>query len=167
MIHNFFRRFASSDRPTFHSGSRNGSGLSRFSVDWVLPGQLAVGRLPRANDRQALHQAGIRTVLALCAETEGAWPSEIQEQFRCLRYVLPDSHYTARPTARQIGEAVRFIHRSIDKSEPIFVHCLAGIERSPSICIAYLCCYQKNDWQIQAIRDYIEQQELVRNRAIV
>lgn len=189
MIQNFFRSFtlSNTNKQSSASGSHHGySSQSRFSVDWVLPGQLAVGRLPRSVDRQVLKQAGIRTVFALCAESEGAWPVNLQEQFRCLRYVLPDSHYATRPTPQQVGEVVRLVHHSVEKSEPIFVHCLAGIERSPSACIAYLCCYQRlplwqalnwvkqvhpssspNDFQIQAIRDYIEQQELWSDRAIV
>lgn len=186
MIQDFFRRFTLTDKQPPYSGLRDCNGNSRFSVDWVLPGQLAVGRLPRSKDGLTLQQAGIRTVFALCAEAEGEWPADIQNQFRCLRYVLPDSHYAARPTPQQVGEVVRLVHRSIEKSEPVFVHCLAGIERSPSICVAYLCCYQNlplwqalnwlkqvhpasspNDFQIQAIRDYIEQQESWSDRAIV
>ncbi|MGB3495456.1 MAG: dual specificity protein phosphatase [Elainellaceae cyanobacterium] len=189
MMQNFFRRFTLShtDKQPSTSGLHHGSSSkSRFSVDWVLPGQLAVGRLPRATDGQVLQEAGIRTVFALCDESEGAWPVNLQEQFRCLRYVLPDSRYSTRPTAQQVGEVIRLVHHSIEKSEPVFVHCLAGIERSPSICTAYLCCYQHlplwqalnwlkqvhpnsrpNDFQIQAIRDYLEQQQSWSDRAIV
>lgn len=186
MIQRFFKRLVPSElrsRRSAESGYSNGT--SQFPIDWIVPGQLAVGRLPSASAIPSLQQAGIRAVLALCAESEGAWPLQIREQFRCMRCVLPDSHYLSRPTAQQIGAAVELVHESIERSEPIFVHCLAGIERSPSVCVAYLCRYQHlplwqaldwmkqvhpesmpNEFHIQAIRAYLEQRESWSDRVI-
>lgn len=160
---------ASSSRSTRHSG------VSSTFFDWVLPNQLAVGRLPRSGEGLVLQHIGIRSVISLCAESEGAWPEDLKQQIRCVRYVLPDSHYSWPLSAPQIAEAVELLHRELSTHAPVFVHCLAGIERSPTLCIAYLCRYQHlslweahnwvkqahaesvpTDAQLQAIREYLE-----------
>ena len=114
---------------------------SKSCVHWILPNKLAVGRLPRLEDVSELTQANIKGVLSLCAPQEGSLPAEIIQQFHCQRYVLPDSHYKTPLEVRQIVTVVEIIHAYLQKQMPIYVHCLAGMERSPSACIAYLCRY--------------------------
>lgn len=119
-----------------------------FSISWVIPGKLAVGRLPQAGDGEKLIKANIKTVFSLCAEHEGVLPEDITKNFQCFRLVLPDRHYTEKMTAEQLTKAVDIVHQSIQNNSPIFVHCLAGIERSPTVCIAYLCKYHKMElWE--------------------
>jgi protein-tyrosine phosphatase len=141
---------------------------------WLLPGLLAFGSLPRKEDPQRFHQLGVQSVLTLCAAQEGDIPAEISEQFAWLRVMLPDSRYAARPDPVQMAQAVRFVHTQVSQKAPTYVHCLAGIERSPAVCIAYLCCHQNlelweaihrvkqvrpqvllSDMQLQAIRQII------------
>lgn len=147
-----------------------------FSISWVIPGKLAVGKLPQVGDAKQLIQANIKTVLSLCAEQEGVLPEEITQNFQCFRLVLPDRHYSTKMTAEQLAEAVNIVHQNIQNKTPIFVHCLAGIERSPTVCIAYLCKYHKmelweaanwvkqvhstslpNDSGLRAIRELLQQ----------
>lgn len=156
--------------------STNTATTNLFSVDWVIPRKLAIGRLPKAGDGAQLLKANIKTVLSLCAEQEGILPEEITQKFQCFRVVLPDRHYTTEMTAEQLAEAVNIVHESVQKNSPIFVHCLAGIERSPTVCIAYLCKYHKmelweaanwlkqvhssslpNDSGLRAIRELLQQ----------
>lgn len=156
------------------SGLRKTSVNRAASVDWVLPGQVAVGALPGARDAEILQKAGIRAVLALCSEREGAWPVDVQTMFYCHRISIPDSHYSAPMTLQQIAIAVHHIHQCVEQRLPIFVHCLAGIERSPTVCTAYLCrhhhypLWESLHWvktvhpeslpspkQLQAVREYL------------
>jgi len=148
-----------------------------LSVDWVIPGKLAVGRLPQDGDEVQLAKANIKAVLSLCAEQEGILPPEITQNpnYKCFRLVLPDRHYTTQMTAEQLAQAVAIVWENIQNNPPIFVHCLAGIERSPTVCIAYLCKYHKmqlweaanwlkqvhptslpNDSELRAIRELIQ-----------
>lgn len=126
--------------------SRSSQGASAHrshrSVSWVIPGKLAVGGFPGVEDGVELAHAGIQVMLSLCAESEKAVPEAITHQFEYLRYFLPDSHYDAPLTVERLVEAVEIVHRSIENRQPIYVHCLAGIERSPTVCIAYLCRYR-------------------------
>ncbi|MGA9380457.1 MAG: dual specificity protein phosphatase [Phormidium sp.] len=147
-----------------------------FSVNWVIPGKLAIGKLPQSGDSEQLIKANIRTVLSLCSEQEGVLPDEITKNFQCFRLVLPDRHYNTKMTAEELAEAVNIVHQNIQNNTPIFVHCLAGIERSPTVCIAYLCKYHKmelweaanwvkqvhssslpNDSGLRAIRELLQQ----------
>jgi predicted protein tyrosine phosphatase len=142
---------------------------------WVIPGKLAVGGLPRAEDHLRLATANIRVVLSLCAEIEGCLPETITRDFSCLRLILPDQYYTTQLKGHQLAKAVEIVHQSLEHQLPVYVHCLAGIERSPTVCIAYLCLYQNlelwealnwvkqvhpsampNESQLRALREFLQ-----------
>lgn len=109
------------------------------SVRWVVANQLAIGALPKPGMSRVLAAAGIKAILSLCAPAEGQLPDDVAQHFRCLRFILPDSQFIAGLQISQLATVVELIHASIQANEPIYVHCLAGIERSPTACIAYLC----------------------------
>lgn len=152
----------------------NSRGSRRLS--WIIPGKLAVGGLPQADDSSILTRERIKVIFSLCAQSEGTLPEEIVQKFRCLRFILPDSHYILRLQTSQLERVVELIHDHVQSQQPIYVHCLAGVERSPTACIAYLCLYQDMElWeainrvkqahpsarptegQIQVIRELIRQ----------
>ena len=119
-----------------------------LSIDWVLPGKLALGRLPRPGESLSLKQANIKVVLSLCSETEGTLPDDISENFQCFRVVLPDRFYDNELTVEELTEAVNIVRENMEKQLPIYVHCVAAIERSPTVCIAYLCKYHQMElWE--------------------
>lgn len=145
------------------------------AVSWVLPGKLAVGGLPQPGEASVLLNGNVKVVLSLCAESEGTLPEDINQNFQCLRLVLPDRYYSTELTVAQLAQAVDIVWKQIDNGLPIFVHCLAGVERSPTVCIAYLCRYHKLElWEavnwlkqvhpgsmpsaseLRAIREYIQ-----------
>ena len=113
-----------------------------LKVRWILPNQLAMGRYIRSGEGAILAQAGITTILSLCDETEASIPTAVRAQFDCICYPLPDSHCTAPLQAQDVMAALNIVHSNIIYRRPLYVHCLAGMERSPTICIAYLCLYQ-------------------------
>lgn len=115
----------------------------RHPIDWVIPGKLAVGGLPKSGDSKILARAGIKVVFSLCSGEEGILPPDVLQSFYCLRLSLPDSRYATKLKSVQLAKAVAVIDKSIGKQWPVYVHCLAGIERSPTVCIAYLCRHYK------------------------
>lgn len=142
----------------------------------MIPGKLAVGGLPCPGDELVFSQNGIQAVLSLCASSEGNLPTEFQPNFKCQQLVLPDSHYDYELEVKQIAAAVEWVYQSIQNQMPVYVHCLAGMERSPTICVAYLCRYynlelwEAINWlkqahpssmptrsQIRVLQDYIQQ----------
>ncbi len=126
-------------RPISESDSRKHHSPRNSSINWVIPGKLAIGGLPRSEQGKEMMQHGIKVLLSLCDDAEGRLPQSFGQQFQCLRFVLPDSHYARELKVNQLIEVVNLVHQTIQLQQPIYVHCLAGIERSPTVCIAYLC----------------------------
>lgn len=112
--------------------------LGRFHFDWILPDVLAVGPAPRAERHlHRLADAGIRAVLSLCSIAEVPPPPGLEEHFCCRRLVLPD-HRSAEPmTLEQLHQALRLL-ADLQSDGPVYVHCVAGVERSPMVCMAWL-----------------------------
>ncbi|MBE9033272.1 dual specificity protein phosphatase family protein [filamentous cyanobacterium LEGE 11480] len=136
-MNKFLRRFGSKS-PT----PKAAQSKTRPAFRWIVDRQLAVGPIPDATLQQQLIDAGFKSILTLCSETEGKIDQQIPNQFNWRRLVLPDSHYAELLQAAQLKQAVEFVAQSITQQPPIYVHCLAGMERSPSVCVAYLCLHQ-------------------------
>ena len=115
---------------------------SSFQFDWVLTNELAVGCAPKSNHHiQRLLKEGIKGVLSLCSEEEAAPPDLLFEKMKTSRVVLPDHRAYRDPTITEIERALEELNR-IKQHGPIYVHCVAGVERSPLVCIAWLVAYK-------------------------
>ncbi|MEM9217154.1 MAG: dual specificity protein phosphatase [Cyanobacteria bacterium P01_F01_bin.150] len=113
-----------------------------MKVRWILPNQLAVGRCVRPGEEAILAEARIHSVLALCDESEAQTPFRVQENFHVMRHPLPDSHKAYPLIPKDVMSTLNILHHNIVHNRPTYVHCLAGMERSPTICIAYLCVFK-------------------------
>lgn len=111
---------------------------AKLTIDWVIPGRLAIGPLPHDQQRSQFEQENIQAVLSLCAPQEGPIPAWIQA-LQWQRCVLPDSYCQQLINVAEITDAVEQLHQLILTSPPVYVHCIASIERSPLITLAYLC----------------------------
>lgn len=137
----FFKKFSRSQSPV-------DSDKPATKYRWILTNQLAVGPIPDSVIHQQLKQGGFKAVLSLCAETEGEIYHEVSQDFRWNRLVLPDSHYEEQIQVEQLAQAVEIVHSAISQNMPIYVHCLAGMERSPTVCTAYLCIHKRMEvWE--------------------
>ena len=145
-------------------------------IAWVLPKTLAVGSLPMVEQLPDLAEQGMRAIVSLCYPDEGTLPPETHGQFSWVQFPLPDSHKAMPLEPDLLGQAVDWVHQSITNHGATYVHCLAVIERSPTVCIAYLCRYrgmalwEALNWlkevhprtaptslQLRAITSYLEQ----------
>jgi atypical dual specificity phosphatase len=136
----FFQQFG---RAQFGRSKADGDSHDRPAFRWIVEGRLAVGPIPDITLHGQLLAAGFKSVLTLCAETERQLPIEVPQTFNWQRLVLPDSHYQDQLQPEQLAEAVAFVHQAISQNQgPVYVHCLAGMERSPSVCVSYLCLHQ-------------------------
>ncbi len=132
-------------RPNKWKTPHQSSPSRHASIDWVIPGKLAVGSLPRSPLALTLSEHRIKVILSVCPESEGHLPKAIRQGFRCLRVPLTDSRSVIPLDPLDLGEAVDLIQWNLNKQRPVYVHCLAGMERSPTVCLAYLCRYQQFD----------------------
>lgn len=124
------------------NSSRRKKNTRSLKIRWVLPNQLAVGRYIHPGEESILTQAGIHSVLALCEEIEAQTPPIVQEHFQVMRHPLPDSHKAVSLNPHDVMAALNILHNNIVHHRPTYVHCLAGMERSPTLCIAYLCLFK-------------------------
>ena len=110
----------------------------QFRINWVLRNELAVGPAPRTeDDLNVIKTSGIRNIISLCNKEESKKIALNCEIFNFFSYPLPDHKANIAPSINQINEVLDKLNE-FKKSGPSFVHCLAGIERSPLICMAWL-----------------------------
>jgi len=111
--------------------------------DWVLINELAIGTAPREKeDVLFLKDKGIKGVLSLCSEQEVKPPSELKDNFICQRFILPDHKYPNLPSVEEIKNAIKILSKIMEIG-PIYIHCVAAIERSPLVCMAWLIVKKK------------------------
>ncbi|MBW4549834.1 MAG: dual specificity protein phosphatase family protein [Aphanocapsa sp. GSE-SYN-MK-11-07L] len=126
----------------------------RFS--WILPQELAVGSFPDATSSVGkLRRMNITAVLCLNQETESSVPAEVYHQFLWERVAIPDGNTGGIPDLAHFAQALEILTRWRNKGHTVYVHCLAGVGRSPSVCAAYLV-HQHNmplDEAIQFVKD--------------
>ena len=128
---------------------------SRYRIDWVLVQELALGPAPRAErhlDRLAAE--GIAAVFSLCSAEEAPPPAGLAERFHCARLVLPDHRSGRLPELAELQQALAVL-AELREHGPVFVHCVAAMERSPLVCLAWLV--QRHGLTPQRALDYLQQ----------
>ena len=128
---------------------------SRFRIDWVLVHELAIGPAPRAERHlERLADQGMRAVLSLCSPEEAPPPEGLEQRFACGRLVLPDHRAQRLPELQELVEALALLEQ-LRAEGPVFVHCVAAMERSPLVCLAWLV--SRHGQSPQAALDYLMQ----------
>ena len=127
-----------------------------FRIDWVLVDQLAIGPAPLAERHlDLLREAGISCILSLCAPNEAAPPHDLSQGFHTSRYVLPDHRAGRLPTPDELKTALGHL-AELQHHGPVFVHCVAAMERSPLVCLAWLVHHHR--MTPERALDYLMQQ---------
>jgi hypothetical protein len=110
----------------------------RFRLDWVLVEELAIGPAPRADRHlDRLQEVGIKGVLSLCSPEEASLPEGLGERFIHQRCVLPDHRAGRLPELAELEGALVEL-AVLGRNGPVYVHCVAAMERSPLVCLAWL-----------------------------
>ena len=111
----------------------------RFRIDWVLVGELAIGPAPRApRHLERLADAGIQAVFSLCGQEEAPPPTDLGRRFAHQRLVLPDHRSGRLPQVSELQTALQQLLSLHQRHGAVYVHCVAAIERSPLVCLAWL-----------------------------
>jgi len=106
--------------------------------DWVLVDELAVGVAPTKEENVIfLKKKGISSILSLCSNEEARLHQDVDKNFKCERFLLPDHKTAMAPTIEDLRSALNILNL-LTKEGAVFVHCVASIERSPLLCMAFL-----------------------------
>ena len=115
----------------------------RFKLDWVLNNELAVGPAPlKESHFEYLANKKIKSILNLCNEKEAPINENFKSLFNFKRFTLPDHKINKQIEIYEIKEIIKIIE-SLQSSGAIYIHCFAGVERSPLICMAWLISKHK------------------------
>lgn len=119
---------------------------------WVLTGRLAVGPMPAgaAHWRQ-LEAAGLQARFSCCyPEEEGPVPTP--PHWRSDRLPLPDHRSQEALDPARLAAALERAQGLLQDSAPLYLHCLAGVERSPLLAVGLtarerdLSLFEALDW---------------------
>lgn len=111
---------------------------SRFRLTWALVDELALGPAPRAERHlDRLEAEGVRGILSLCGEDEAPVLDGQRDRFHCERVVMPDHRAGRSPQPAELNAALERLE-AMQALGPVFVHCVAAMERSPLVCLGWL-----------------------------
>jgi len=109
-----------------------------FRLNWVLINEIAIGPAPiKEKHLLIIKDEGIKSIFSLCSYEEAPFLDQMSDLFKCERFVLPDHKANKIVTSDEILAAL-FILKNLKKDGPVFIHCVAAMERSPLICISWL-----------------------------
>ena len=129
--------------------------ISSFKFDWILINELAIGTAPRKNsDLDYIEGEKIKSILTLCSEEEAKLADNIEKRFIHKRIFLPDHRTGIFPEKSQINEVLITLEDFMKRGS-VFVHCVAAMERSPLICMAWLI--SKKNLDLNQSLDYMMQ----------
>lgn len=119
---------------------------------WVLTGRLAVGPMPAGEAHwQQLEQAGLRARFSCCYPHEEG-PAPVPPHWVSGGVPMPDHRSQEPLEPERLASALAAAERLLHQGAPLYVHCLAGIERSPLIAVGlaararHLPLFDALDW---------------------
>ena len=127
----------------------------RFNIDWVLVDEIAVGKAPIEKSHfNLLKKEGIKSILSLSKENETSFSKILFSEFNHERVILPDHRSGRAPNIEELNLALSTL-KKLHSLGPVYVHCIASMERSPLICIAWLI--KENGLNVEQAMDYMMQ----------
>ena len=108
------------------------------NFSWLLENKLAGSAIPTSIDEvQWAIDQGVKSIITVREEPlDDDWVKDVN-------YLHISSNDMGVPEFADLTYAVDFIHRRITNSEPVMVHCLAGMGRTGTLLACYLIKYQK------------------------
>jgi hypothetical protein len=107
-------------------------------ITWLRTGKLVIGPMPHTPAHwYSLQQQGVQSIFSCCDPAEGAWqpPSEWRQR----QFPLPDHRQPDAMTRELLAGALGAVLDLYLDAPPLYLHCWAGMERSPLLAVGLLC----------------------------
>lgn len=128
-LRRFLQNLRPSDRPLPPMPERS------LPCSWVLTGQLAIGPMPRTDRHwQQLEEAGIHSRFSCCYPEEES-SLIVPPGWRSDRISLPDHRQQEPLHQERLALALARAEALVNQAAPIYLHCMAGYERSPLLAV--------------------------------
>ena len=111
---------------------------TQVSYSWILSNEFAIGQLPFTRDHwQQLSQAGFRSRFSCCYPEEEFAPAPDNWNSVCVS--LPDHRQQEPLTELRLRHALNTAEEMLQGDKlPVYLHCLAGKERSSLIAVGLI-----------------------------
>jgi len=156
-------------------------------ISCILPSELYVGCAPSGEKLEHLQRIGINAILDLTEDTDNYTHAEgIEKIFAYVNYSLVDVYKFSPligkgypPSQNQLYDIYKILSQWHQNHKVIYIHCRAGANRSPLICMLYLVTIKKinistaiaevsmkhkdakpNAYQLQALCEYVQLRNL-------
>jgi hypothetical protein len=102
---------------------------------WILTNSLAIGPMPRLTSHwEQLELAGFSTRFSCCyPEEERICP--LPQHWRSVSFALPDHRNQETLSPERLAQALGLAQELLNEHKPVYLHCFAGMERSPLIAV--------------------------------
>jgi hypothetical protein len=143
MLIGVLRRFLNSRQEPARAGQALQMRYLPFS--WVLTDQLAIGPMPRSETHwRQLEDAGFRSRFSCC------YPEEeigliMPPGWRSDRVALPDHRDQEPMQGARLALALSRAEALMKQAPPMYLHCLAGCERSPLLAVGLTARARQTD----------------------
>lgn len=116
---------------------------SDFQLSEIFPGRLWIGEMPGEQDLDTLKQLGITDIINLISP-EDVLARQKAAAFQVHHYPFPDGFF-ASPQDELRGHSLRMMTAAAQRldelmkgGKPTYLHCVAGISRSPTVYMLWL-----------------------------
>jgi hypothetical protein len=128
-LRRFLQRLRQAERPQPPMRERS------LPCSWVLTGQLAIGPMPRSDRHwQQLEEAGFRSRFSCCYPEEESGLI-VPPGWRSDRVSLPDHRQQEPLREERLALALARAEALVNAAAPVYLHCMAGYERSPLLAV--------------------------------
>ena len=90
-----------------------------------------------ADHWQSLASQGVRSVFSCCGPEEGPWQPPLS--WHQVQLPLPDHRHPENPDPLLLDQAINTALQFYSNTPALYLHCWAGMERSPLVAVGLLC----------------------------
>ena len=128
---------------------------TNFKIDWIVIDEISLGPIPTKNSHlNKLKEENIKSILSLCDLNKYIPNHTLDEDFNHKQIILPDHKEGKLPLISELEYCIKSL-KELTQMGKTYIHCIASMERSPLVCMAWLI--RMHDLTPQESLDFIMQ----------